>query len=119
MARVASPKKAAEWAERLGRFEASELTVVRFCKAERVSPASLYLWRKRLAKRQAASVPRAARHAFRPVEVVPSAASRDEPQARIRLPGGIAIELGGDVQLASQVIESLVKSALAASGGDA
>ena len=40
--------KAREWAERLGRFERSGLTVARWCESERVSEASFYYWRKKL-----------------------------------------------------------------------
>ena len=36
------------WAERLRRFEQSNVTVTDFCRAERVSDASFYQWRKKL-----------------------------------------------------------------------
>lgn len=36
------------WRERLQRFSASNLTVVRFCEREGVSTASFYQWRRRL-----------------------------------------------------------------------
>ena len=37
------------WAERLGRYRASGLTVVRFCARERVSVQTFYYWSKRIA----------------------------------------------------------------------
>ncbi len=36
------------WAERLGRYRASGLTVARFCASERVSVNSFYYWAKRV-----------------------------------------------------------------------
>jgi hypothetical protein len=109
MARVANTAQAAEWAERLRRFEASGLTVARFCKAERVSTASLYLWRKKLGKRPATKVPRPHSQAFRPVDVLPSSVAQAQRPTTIRLPEGMEIELGSDLQLAGQVVKSLVK----------
>jgi len=38
------------WAQRLRRFEQSDLTVADFCQAERVSHASFYQWRKKLGR---------------------------------------------------------------------
>lgn len=38
------------WRSRLARFAHSGLTVVEFCRRERVSPPSFYQWRKRLAR---------------------------------------------------------------------
>ena len=37
------------WAERLGRYRASGLTVARFCARERVSVHTFYYWSKRVA----------------------------------------------------------------------
>ena len=110
MPRVANTAKAAEWAERLRRLQASELTVTRFCKVEGVSTASLYLWRKKLGKLGAAQGPRPARRAFRSVDVVPSSAAEAERRpTTIRFRDGTEIELGSDLQLARQVVESLFK----------
>ena len=53
MARRHDARKDAEWRKRLKRFGRSGLTVARFCKAEGVSVASFFYWRKKL--EQAAS----------------------------------------------------------------
>lgn len=48
MGRIPGSTTAAVWRERLARFRHSELTVVEFCRRERVSQPSFYQWRKRL-----------------------------------------------------------------------
>ncbi|MBI3462341.1 MAG: hypothetical protein HY000_04675 [Planctomycetes bacterium] len=48
MARTVDVVKRRLWAERLRRFEQSDLTVAAFCQVERVSDASFYQWRKKL-----------------------------------------------------------------------
>ena len=40
---------AAMWRERIERQKASGLPISRFCERERISPASFFAWRKRLA----------------------------------------------------------------------
>jgi transposase-like protein len=45
------------WRERLARFAKSETTVAAFCRAEGVSDASLYTWRRRLAVKAPAPPP--------------------------------------------------------------
>ncbi len=44
------PVKVQEWSDRLARFHASQMSVADFCRAESVSPASLYRWKKLLGK---------------------------------------------------------------------
>jgi hypothetical protein len=48
MGRGVDEAKRRLWAERLRRFEQSDVTVADFCRAERVSDASFYQWRKKL-----------------------------------------------------------------------
>ena len=36
------------WADRMRRFEQSNQSVADFCRAEHVSPASFYLWRRKV-----------------------------------------------------------------------
>ena len=44
MGRPANRAKALEWQERLRRFEASDLTVARFCARERVTVPRFWYW---------------------------------------------------------------------------
>ncbi len=67
------PEAAAVWRERIQRQQASGLPISRFCERERISTASFFVWRKRLAT-QAAPM-------FLPISVV-------EPMRR-----GPAVEL--------------------------
>ena len=50
MPRGPSPVKPQQWTERLHRFEESQQTVAEFCKAEGVSEASFYQWKRRLGR---------------------------------------------------------------------
>jgi len=51
MARSIDPSICDRWHERLVRFESSGLTVAAFCRAEGVSQAGFYQWRKKLGSR--------------------------------------------------------------------
>ena len=53
--RGARPAKVQEWSDRLARLHASRTSVADFCRAESVSPASLYRWQKQLAKEPGAN----------------------------------------------------------------
>ncbi len=99
MARCSDSGKAATWRRRVGRFECSGLTVVRFCEQEGVSTASFYRWRNRLADQQPTAGSSDARRtgrlgcvgdspAFRPVRVAPIHAVMS-----VQLPGGVRVEV--------------------------
>lgn len=49
MARKASLERQRQWRDRLERFTHSTLSVAEFCRREKVSVASFYQWRKKLA----------------------------------------------------------------------
>jgi transposase-like protein len=49
MSRGASAQKRSQWHERFRRFARSKLSVAEFCRRERVSVASFYRWRPKLA----------------------------------------------------------------------
>ena len=49
MFRAVKSGKEVLWRSRLQRFQSSGMTVVQFCRRERVSAPSFYQWRKRLA----------------------------------------------------------------------
>ncbi len=118
MARTADPSRAAQWWQRLARFESSSLSVARFCQRERISVASFYYWRKKLADQSPASgpagrsVPQAT--AFQPVTVVPAA-----PALAVRLPGGAHLEVpAGDYRTVRVVVRELVRSTAVPEEGD-
>ena len=74
MASRQDAKKRRAWEERLGRYQASSLTVTRFCEQERVSTHTFYYWAKRIGS---ISVRRSAKHVagfIRPVTRVATAA---------------------------------------------
>jgi hypothetical protein len=48
MGRSLSESRYREWQERLDRYRASGLSVVKFCRLEGVSQANFYVWRQRL-----------------------------------------------------------------------
>ena len=108
--------KEREWTERLQRFERSGQSVARFCEAEHISPPSFYLWRKRLGiasarSRSVASGSRGRRRpsAFQPVFMIPPQAA---PNATIRLPNGVVIELRDDPATIVSVLGPLCERGL-------
>lgn len=92
------------WRERLRRFSKSGLSVARFCEREKVSPASFYQWRRKLAERGA----------FQQVVLAESEAKRDG-DAEV---GFVAIDFAGvrvkvpadRVELVRAVVRELVRA---------
>ncbi len=87
MARVANPRKRAEWVERLRRFESSGATISAFCEAEGVSAASFYQWRAKLAVGEKLAVSAQRPAAFVPVHVAAT------NEVALHLPGGVRVLL--------------------------
>ena len=115
MGRVRDPELWAEWRERAQRFARSGLTVAAFCGRERVSTASFYLWRRKLAAESAATVRvvdhRAAEGA--PPLFVPVRLPRESAAAA----GRVEIELpNGAIVRVTQADESLVRRVILAAG---
>ena len=109
MARTFDPAKAAQWQRRLARFDASSLSVARFCQREGVSVASFYHWRRKLAERTGQDpVPPpngAVRAAFRPVTVVPAAQAM-----MLHLSSGARLEVPAEnLNVVRTVIDELVR----------
>lgn len=110
-----------EWEERFCRFENSQMSVSSFCDVEEVSVASFYRWRKKLAD---ASLSMAAVASvspmFQQVEVasVDSGVVIDSSRraTKIRIGGGIEIELGTDVDV-DDVIAGIVRFATQSATG--
>lgn len=114
MSRGTSPVKLREWTERLKRFEKSNQTVADFCLAEAVSQPAFYHWRQRLAhaaptkpakRRRRWTTPLSPSPSFQAVLVTPP---RDAATVRIRLPGGVVIELGNDELVTEKVIRQVL-----------
>lgn len=116
MSRRADPSRQQEWEERFRRFEKSSRTIDEFCRAEGVSQASFYYWKKKLpggsrrrsrVGRRRRSVRRAnAGSGFRSVVITPSA---DRVSVKVRLPGGAVIELGEDALVIERVVGQLLE----------
>ena len=73
------------WQDLIDRWKASGQSVVAFCAAHRVSPATFYAWRKRLAA-QARCTTRPTR-AFAPVRIIP------DPTAEVILPNRLIVRV--------------------------
>jgi hypothetical protein len=89
------------WRDVIDRWRASGQTVASFCAAHRVSQATFYSWRKRLADPgpdTTDSVP-----TFAPVRVVP------DPTAEVVLPTGLVIRvpIGADQRAVARLVAAL------------
>jgi hypothetical protein len=73
------------WRDLIGRWKGSGQSVASCCAAHRVSQATFYCWRKRLATRTQGTTPAAP--AFAPVRVVP------DPTAEIVLLNGLIVRV--------------------------
>lgn len=109
------PVRHQQWSERLDRFAQSGQTVGEFCKLEGVSKPTFYQWKQRL--RGSTSQPEAIRSksrqrqsanpttpAFKPVWIT----TPEQTGVTIRLPDGIVMELGADLQAIEQVVGQLL-----------
>ena len=96
------PSRHQVWAQRLGRYRRSSLTVRAFCQAENVSVPSFYQWKKKLAQADAPRTP-----AFVPVEL--SAQGGDDLD--LVLPGGATLKIPAKIDDASmrRVIAAVVE----------
>jgi hypothetical protein len=83
MLRAVKSGKEELWRSRLQRFDASGMSVARFCRQEQVSVPSFYQWRKRLA----VLPPRVSSPTFVPVRLTPVAA------VEIHLPNGARVSV--------------------------
>jgi len=120
MAGKIDSSKAALWTERLQRFDASSLTVARFCAKEGCSTASFYQWRRKLWKSSSPkrkttnSNPAASSERFRPLTIAISPA-----RVGIHFPSGTRVELaGGDHELVCRVVREILQGEVLASLGE-
>jgi hypothetical protein len=121
MARKLDSSKAAFWRERLKRFDASSLTVARFCAQEGCSTASFYQWRRKLrtssSPQRKTSNPSQAtpQERFRPLTIAISPA-----RVGIHFPSGTRVELvGDDHELVCAVVREILQGEGLASLGEA
>lgn len=115
MGRVRDPELWAEWRERSKRFARSGLTVAEFCGRERVSMASFYAWRRKLAAESSATARlvdhRAAEGApplFVPVRL-PRESTGTAGRVEIKLPNRALVRV-------TQADEALVRQVILAAG---
>jgi len=119
MARGMDPAKVAQWTARLARFQDAGQTVPKFCEKEGVSPPSFYQWRRKLAAMQqekGTTGTRSSRRsksdsAFQEVEVLPATSA-----VTIRFPGGVEIEMGGDLRALDLLFGRLLNGAYLLNG---
>ena len=118
MARKLDSSRSALWKERLERFEASSLTVARFCAQEGCSTASFYQWRRKLRKslspkgKTTNSNPAASKERFRPLTIAITPA-----RVGIHFPSGTRLEVAGDDhELVCRVVREILQGEVLASG---
>ena len=119
----------AQWRERLGRCDSCGLTVVEFCRSEKVSQAAFYVWRKKLRLNSASDANPGARissrkpdrpwpSTFLPVVSSVSFAARDSGLVAMTLPNGIRFELpAADHALVGHVFQLATEFSAVASQG--
>jgi hypothetical protein len=118
MVRTFDSSKATLWTERLKRFEASSLTVARFCAEEGYSTAAFYQWRRKLRKpsppKRKTTNPAASKERFRPLTIAISPA-----RVGIHFPSGTRVELvGDDHELVCRVVREILQGEVLASLGE-
>jgi len=96
------------WRGRLARQGRSNLSISEFCRRERVSPASFYAWRKRLAESGLANSPPPM---FVPVEL--AGVGNPVRGVEIELPCGAVVKL--PAQASAELVVAAIRAALSAS----
>ncbi len=117
-------KKVEEWSDRFLRFSNCRQTVAEFCHAEGVSQPSFYAWRKKLKAIglatiadydvSAKAVKSVSPRSFEPVSLAPH--SPCSVGLKVRLPGGIELELRDAPNVIEAVVKQLVESSLRKTG---
>ena len=88
MARKTRLEVRQQWRGRLKRFASSKLSVAEFCRREKVSVPSFYLWRKKLTESDSEDPPTPPQ--FLPVEI----ASTSTVSLQAAFPNGSTLSLG-------------------------
>ena len=113
MARGPSLEVRRQWEGRIARRRASRLSVAEFCRREGVSPASYYLWQRRLSTPDRASSPRDVRPSSPPLFAPLSVAAAS---IEIELPNGAVIRLPAASGEAALSVAIRAAGGVAASG---
>ncbi len=97
MPQLTSDQRHALWSERLARFQATDVTVLEFCRREAISVPSFYNWKKRLNQTSTSKRRRrrtaASNAKFVPVVVNTAAVTT----TKLNLPGGASIDLPSEL----------------------
>lgn len=104
MAKKNFPSKIESWKRLVGQWRDSGKSVAAFCRDQKVSEPSFYVWRRRLGVGKPARCGPALSKTFLPVTVVPS----PEAMAELVLRGGRVLRLHGESSL-TRLVE-LVKA---------
>ena len=98
MATRPDPDRESFWRELVGRRESSGLTVVELCQRAGVSPASFFLWQRRLRKpqprRRSGATEALSRSSLVPVRIVLDRADEGRaPPVVVELPGPVRVQI--------------------------
>ncbi len=144
MSRVSDPVKVEQWSERLRRFGESGQTVADFCRAECVSQASFYRWKKTLGCPRTKirsvcsdssgelgssleSLP--SMGSFQAVELAEPTFTElaltepamnvepSRPSMTVRFGQGIEVEIGSDLRVVETVMRQLLDASRLSAGG--
>ncbi len=125
MPRTSSAARLELWRQRLQRYGSSGQTVAVFCQQEHVSVPAFYYWKRRLAESPATTTkPSATASVNRIGSGTDSGFTEllvreDSVAARAQLPGGITISLGCNPQIATLIVDRLLRQSERFSDSDA
>ncbi len=106
MARKPNPATEQRWLDLVSRWQRSGQSVRAFCRRQRLSEPSFYLWRRRLRQRE---LPHARDHAAAFVQLTVAAAPPARPAIELVLAGGRVLRVppGFDPEQLRQLLRAL------------
>lgn len=112
MPRNPDPQLARQWRSRLARFRKSGDTVAQFCRAEGVSAAAFYQWKRKLDDRSSPEREQTAPQ-FVPVQLVDDDLKGDNHVVQIQLPNGAMVRVPASLESGKlcQLIRHVVDAA--------
>lgn len=115
MPRAPDPQVRLRWRQLIDAFDPRRFTVAEFCRKHRISQASFYQWRRRLAtnttpghdqRREAKPLQR--RAAFVPVQLVDDSQDSTAQTVQVHLPNGVRVDVPtGQRDLLWELIENV------------
>ena len=112
MSGVSRAERRQLWVVRMQRFAGSGQTVVEFCKAENVSVPTYYYWKQKLSSAATEKPSNSISSKRKPTRAFTQLVVNDsQSQPTVSLPGGITIELGQNLELASAIVDRVVHHA--------